>query len=87
MEGTSVLGIRVLTHSTHTDLVADGISTEIPWELQEPYSPTSWSSIEASVSTEYPERSPVQRQPWSATEFWLVKEKNPMVGIVRGTTC
>ena len=31
MEGTSVLGIRVLTHSTHTDLVADGISTEIPW--------------------------------------------------------
>ena len=57
------------------------------WELQEPYSPTSWSSIEASVSTEYPERSPVQRQPWSATEFWLVKEKNPMVGIVRGTTC
>lgn len=57
------------------------------WELQGPYSPSSWSSIEASVSTEYPERSPVQRQPWSATEFWLVKEKNPTVGVARGMTC
>lgn len=80
--------LNVLPMPRHKDVTELRVLADVGiWELQEPHSPTSWSSIEASVSTEYPERSPVQRQPWSATEFWLVKEKNPMVGVVRGTTC